>query len=51
MKVRSNHSHFMKKNIIRGFAERARALCDGKYLNDELQNIEGVFVANLKEMR
>ena len=36
----------MKKGIIRGFAERARALCDRKYLNDELQNIEDVFVAN-----
>ena len=46
VKERSNHPHFMKKDIIRGFAERARALCDGKYLNDELQNIEDVFVAN-----
>ena len=46
VKEKSNHPHFMKKGIIRGFAERARALCDGKYLNDELQNIEDVFVAN-----
>ena len=46
VKERSNHPHFMKKGIIRGFPERARALCDGKYLNDELQNIKDVFVAN-----
>ena len=35
----------MKKGIITGFVERAGELCDGKYLNDELQNIEDVFVA------
>ena len=42
----SNHPHFMKKGIIRGFAERARALCNGKYLSDKLQNIEDVFAVN-----
>ena len=46
VKEKSNHPHFMKKGIIRGFTERARALCDEKHLNDELQNIEDVFVAN-----
>ncbi len=39
----------MKKGIIRGLAERARALCDEKHLGDELQNIEDVFVANVYE--
>ena len=46
VKEKSNHLHFMKKGIIRGFPERDRALCDEKHLNDELQNIEDVFVAN-----
>ncbi len=36
----------MKKGIIKGFADRARALCDDQHLGDELQNVEDVFVAN-----
>ncbi len=35
-----------KKGIIKGFADRARALCDDQHLGDELQNVEDVFVAN-----
>lgn len=46
VKERSNHPPCMKKGIIKGFADRARALCDDKYLNEELKNIEEVFVAN-----
>ena len=36
----------MKRAIIKGFADRARALCDEKHLEEELHNIEDVFVAN-----
>jgi hypothetical protein len=34
-----------EKCIIKGFADRARALCDEKHL-EELKNVEDVFVAN-----
>ena len=36
----------MKKGIIKRFADRARALCDEKHLEQELKNVEDVFVAN-----
>ena len=36
----------MKKVIIKGFADRARALCDDDHLEDELKTVEDVFVAN-----
>ena len=36
----------MKRAIIKGFADRARALCDEEHLAEELHNIEGVFVVN-----
>ena len=45
-KEKSNHPPYMKKGIIKGFADRARALCDDHHLCNELKNIEDVFVAN-----
>ena len=36
----------MKKGIIKGFTERAKRLCDDEYLEEELKNIEDIFVAN-----
>ena len=36
----------MKNAIIKGFAYRARALCDPENLETELNNIEEVFIAN-----
>ena len=36
----------MKKCIIKGFSDRARSLCDPGYVEEELKNIENVFVAN-----
>ena len=36
----------MKKNIIKRFADKARALCDEDHLEDELKNVEDVFVAD-----
>ena len=46
VKAKSNHPPCMKKGIIKGFADRARALCDEKHLEEELKNVEDVFVAN-----
>ena len=46
VKKRSYHPESMKRAIIKGFADRARALCDEKHLAEELHNIEDVFVAN-----
>ena len=42
MEKRSNHPESMKRAIINGFPDRARALCDKKHLH----NIEDVFVMN-----
>ena len=38
----------MERAIIKGFADRTRALCDEKHLHiaEELHSIEDVFVAN-----
>ena len=36
----------MKRAIIKGFADRAKALCDTKHLAEELHNMEDVYVAN-----
>ena len=46
VKRRFNHPPCIKKGIIKGFANRARALCDEKHLEDELKNVEDVLVAN-----
>ena len=46
VKEKSNHPPYMKKEIIKGFADRVRALCDDEHLGNELKNIEDVFVAN-----
>ena len=39
---RSNHPDSTKKGVIRGFAERARALCDSDQIEEELKNIEDI---------
>ena len=36
----------MKKGIIKGFSDIARALCDEKHVAEELKNVEDVFVAD-----
>ena len=46
IKKKSNHKETIKKGVIKGYAERARALCDPEYLNSELKNIEQVFEDN-----
>ena len=46
IKKRSNHKESIKKGIIKGYADRARALCDPAYLNSEMQNIINVFEDN-----
>ncbi len=45
-RVHRKDSPCIKKGIIKGFADRARALCDDQHLEDELKNVEDVFVAN-----
>ena len=46
IKKKSNHPEYVKAAVIKGFAERARRICSEEYLNDELENIKNVFVAN-----
>ena len=46
IKEKSNHSPCVKKGIIKGFAGRALALFDDDHVEDELKNVEDVFVAN-----
>ena len=46
IKKQSNHGESIKKGIIKGYADRAKALCDPQYLQDELKNIEEVFEEN-----
>ena len=44
--ARSNHPEYMKRGIIKGFADRARSLCDEKHLNKEIKNLEDIFIVN-----
>ena len=37
IREKSNHSPYVKKGVIKGFADRARALCDDDHLEDELK--------------
>ena len=46
IKKRSNHRESTKRGVIKGYADRARALCDSKYLEEELKNIRDVFKDN-----
>lgn len=47
IKERSSNSPYVKMDIIKGFADKAWALCDNEHLNEEeLKNVEDVFVAN-----
>ena len=46
LKKQSNHRDSTKKGVIKGYSDRARALCDPQYLRSELQNIEEIFIEN-----
>ena len=46
LKKKSNHTDRTKRGIIKGYSDRARALCDGEYLEEELRNIKEVFKEN-----
>ena len=46
IKKKSNHTNSTKRGIIKGYADRARRLCDEEYLPEELKNIEDVFMEN-----
>ena len=46
IKKKSNHRENIKRGIIKGYGDRARALCDEQYLKSELKNVEQVFIEN-----
>ena len=46
IKKKSNHRESIKRGVIKGYADRARSLCDEAYLEAELKNIEDVFIDN-----
>ena len=46
IKKKSNHKESIKKGIIKGYGDRARALCDPQYLERESKNVEAVFIEN-----
>ena len=46
IKKKSNHTDSTKRGIIKGYSDRAKALCDPEYLEDELTNIKDVFKEN-----
>ena len=46
IKKHSNHREAIKRRVIKGYGDRARALCDPEYLQGELDNIEAVFMEN-----
>ena len=46
IKKRSNHKESIKRGVIKGYADRARAICDPEYLETEMENIVNVFEDN-----
>ena len=46
IKKKSNHKETIKKGVIKGYADRARAYCDPEFLENEMKNIIDVFVDN-----
>ena len=46
IKKHSNHKNSIKMGVIKGYSDRAKALCDSEYLETEMKNIEEIFVAN-----
>ena len=46
IKKQSNHTDRTKRGIIKGYSDRAKALCDPMYLDSEMNNIKEVFKEN-----
>ena len=46
IKKQSNHRECTKRGVIKGYSDRAKTLCDPQYLEEELRNIEEVFLEN-----
>ena len=46
IKKQSNHKDSIKIDVIKGYSDRAKALCDPEYLEGEIKNIEQVFEEN-----
>ena len=51
IKKKSNHTGNTKRAIIKGYTNRAKALCDPEHLQDELKNIKDVFEENRYDRR
>jgi hypothetical protein len=46
IKKRSNHRESIKRGVIKGYSDRARMICDEQYLEEELRNVEEIFIEN-----
>ena len=46
IKKRSNHRESIKYGVIKGYADRARAICDEEHIVAEMENIKEVFQDN-----
>ena len=46
IKKRSNHRESIKYGVIKGYADRARAICDEEHIAAEMENIKEVFEDN-----
>ena len=46
LKKKSNHTDRTKRGIIKIYSDRARALCNPEYLEEEFCNIKEVFKEN-----
>ena len=49
IKKKSSHKNNIKKTGIKGYDDRARALCDTQSLTEELKNVEEVFIVTREE--
>ena len=46
IKKRSNHRERIKRGVIKGYSDRARMICEEQYLEEELRNVEEIFLEN-----
>ena len=48
IKKQSNRRECTRRGVIKGYSDRAKALCDPQYLQEEIRTIEESFVENGK---
>ena len=46
MKKRSNHRERIKRGVSKEYSDRAKIICDEPYLEEELRDLEEIFVEN-----